>query len=109
MEHTVDNALCNLRAGGGQTREVNVVCRPADQQHDCERDGKIQHPLARAVGVHFKRRELAVERLLEHGNLIFLFHVHHSFQLSFLRRYSLKKSMTTTTTNSDSRTVPRLL
>ena len=45
----------------------------------------------------------------EHGNIIFLFHVHLSFQLSFLRRYSLKKSMTTTTTNSDSRTVPRLL
>ena len=41
--------------------------------------------------------------------LFFSFPSCASFQLSFLRRYSLKKSMTTTTTNSDSSTMPRLL
>ena len=109
VEHAVEDTLGDLRTGGGEARKVDVVCRPADKQCDRQHNHKVQNPLARAVFIHFKRGELPVKRLLQHGDFVFLFHLAASFQLSFLRRYSLKKSMMTTTTNSDSSTVPRLL
>ena len=74
MEHAVDDALCDLGTGRGKAGEVDIIGGPADEYRDDEDYRRVQQPLARAVRVHFRDGELAVESLFEHFYLVFLTH-----------------------------------
>ena len=74
MEHAVDDALCDLGTGRGKAGEVDIIGGPADEYCDDEDYRRVQQPLARAVRVHFRDGELAVESLFEHFYLVFLTH-----------------------------------